>query len=267
LKFVKEMEMGEQRQEKNRNILLQISSLNMRFGGLAALQNICLNIWEGTLCSIIGPNGAGKTTLFNVLSGFITPTSGKVYFDGCDITGLKPYHISRLGLSRSYQVTNIFPKLTALENVRIAVQSRSKERFKFLKNTDKLSQMTIMSEEILQKIGLLGEASKLGNELSHGNQRALEVGISLATSPKLLLLDEPTSGLAPHEAKTMIQLIKEISKDQTIVLIEHNMNVVMAVSDRIVVLHQGEAIADGNPEEVKNNVDVKRAYFGGLKNA
>ena len=257
--------MNEERKKKK--VILQTKEVNVRFGGLRALRNVSLDVREGALHSIIGPNGAGKTTLFNILSGFLPPTSGKIYFDGRDITALKPYRISQLGLSRSYQITNIFLKLTVLENVRIAVQSRSPKRFGLFRSADRLSEIGEESKEVLGKIGLLEQGSKLAGELSHGDQRALEVGIALATGPKVLLLDEPTSGMSPHETKSMIQLIRKISADQTILLIEHNMSVVMTVSDRITVLQQGEVIADGTPIEVKNNVDVKRAYLGGMADA
>ncbi len=242
--------------------LLETENLTKNFGGLRALDNVSINVKKGELHSIIGPNGAGKTTLFNVISGVFPPTSGKVKFNGKDITGLKPYQISHLGIGRSFQVISIFPALTVLENVRLATQSRGSYSFNLIKKVSDLKEPTEKAYELLEKVGLREKASWKAGQLSHGEQRLLDIAITLATNPILLMLDEPTSGLSPEETTKTIETIRELAEDRTILLIEHKINVVLDVSDVITVLHRGCVLAEGTPEEIQRDVEVQKAYLG-----
>jgi branched-chain amino acid transport system ATP-binding protein len=249
--------------EKRGLALLETRNLSKTFGGLTAVQHVNLTVEPGVIHAIIGPNGAGKSTLFNLLSGHLEPTAGQVCFDGQDITRRKPHRISHLGLSRSFQLTSVFPELTVHENVRVAVQSRSRHSYRFWHPVWYLREPLERTARVLEHIGLADKAMRKASELSHGDQRVLEVAIALATDPKLLLLDEPTSGMSREEAKAMIQLITHIAAEVTVVLIEHNMPLVMAIADRITVLHHGEVIAEGTPAEVQAHAEVRRAYLGG----
>jgi branched-chain amino acid transport system ATP-binding protein len=248
-------------------ILLETINLGKEFGALQAVQGVNLRIEEKTIHSVIGPNGAGKTTLFNAVAGVFPPSSGKILFQGKDITRFKIYERSRLGIGRSYQVTSIFPELTVRENIRLAVQSRENKNFHLFQNANKFKEVESKTSSILDEVGLKDIALDKAGAVSYGYQRSLEVGIALATHPILLLLDEPTSGMPPDEARRMMHLIKRISQGLTVLLIEHHMEVVMTISDRITVLQQGKVIAEGRPEEVQKNESVKRAYLGGFKNA
>jgi len=248
-------------------VLLETINLTKQFGALQAVKDVNLQIEERTIHSIIGPNGAGKTTLFNTVAGVFLPTSGKIHFQGNDITNSKIYQRSHLGIGRSYQVTSIFPELTVRENIRLAVQSRGNKNFSIFQNASKLRDVENKTTSILDEVGLKEIALDKAGAVSYGYQRSLEVGIALATNPILLLLDEPTSGMPPDEARRMMNLIKKISLGLTVLLIEHHMEVVMTISDRITVLHQGRVIAEGRPEEVQKNEAVKRAYLGGFEHA
>ena len=248
-------------------ILLETINLNKQFGALQAVRDVNLRIEEKTIHSIIGPNGAGKTTLFNMVAGVYSPTAGTIIFQGKNITNLKVHERSRLGIGRSYQVTSIFPELTVKENIRLAVQSRGNRNFRIFQNADRLKDVESRTTSILDEVGLKDIALEKAGAVSYGYQRSLEVGIALATNPILLLLDEPTSGMPPDEARRMMNLIKKVSKGLTILLIEHHMAVVMSISDRITVLHQGTVIAEGRPEEIQQNEKVKRAYLGGFEDA
>lgn len=243
--------------------LLETHDLTKSFGGLTAVQHVDVAVRPGTIHAVIGPNGAGKSTFFNLLSGHLKPTAGHVFFEGRDITGLKVHRISHLGISRSFQLTSIFPELTVQENVRVTAQSRGRGRYSILRSVWRLPAPLERAARVLEQTGLAEKATRKANELSHGDQRALEVAIALATGPRLLLLDEPTSGMSREEAKAMMRLIERIAADVTVLLIEHNMRVVMTISDRITVLHSGEVIAEGTPAEVQANADVRRAYLGG----
>jgi branched-chain amino acid transport system ATP-binding protein len=245
-------------------VLLQTEGLTKSFGKMVAVNRMNLKVRKGELKSIIGPNGAGKTTLFNLITGKLPPTEGTVRFKEEEITGLAPHVITQLGLARSFQLTNIFPNLTVFENVRIAVQAKDKRRFSHLSWAADLEEINRRTEEILERIGLLEYKDYIAKNLSYGDQRHLEIGIALATEPDLLLLDEPTSGMSPLETQETIQLIEQLSKDLTILIIEHNMDVVMKVSDSILVMHYGEKIAEGTPKEVAANPHVQEAYLGGL---
>jgi branched-chain amino acid transport system ATP-binding protein len=247
--------------------LLEIHKLTKCFGALEAIKEVELKVEEKIIHSIIGPNGAGKTTFFNMVAGVYPPTAGKIIFQGTDITHLKVYKRSKLGIGRSYQVTNIFPELTVRENIRLAVQSRGNKNFNMFSHSESLKDVEDKTTSILEEVGLSDMVGFKAGAVSYGYQRSLEVGIALATDPILLLLDEPTSGMPPDEARRMMHLIKKISKGLTILLIEHHMAVVMSISDKITVLHQGSVIAEGKPEEVQKNESVKRAYLGGFEDA
>ena len=245
-------------------VLLETRSLTKKFGELVAVAHVDFVIEEGLVHSLIGPNGAGKTTFFNMLAGEFPPTSGKILFKGDDITGLTSNRVSHLGIGRSFQVTSLFPDLTVLENVQLAVQSRGRQSYRFLQKVSKLHMVDQKAEEILRKIGLVDKRSRKASELPHGDQRALEVGIALATEPVLLLLDEPTSGMPPAEGTEIMGLIKTLSEGITILLIEHKMNIVLSISDRITVMHEGRIIAEGPPDQIKENIEVRKAYLGGV---
>ncbi len=242
--------------------ILRTERLTKAFGALTAVNQVDLLVREGEIHSIIGPNGAGKTTLFNMLAGQLSPTSGKIWLKDREITGWKPFEISHAGIGRSYQVTNIFPVLSIKENVRLGVQSRTKSNFSLFRKASSLKEVEDKTLQVLEEVGLTGIMNKKASEVSYGDQRALEIAIALATSPRLLLLDEPTSGMPHEDSFRIMDLIKQISKGLTIVLIEHRMHVVMTVSDIITVMAQGKVIAEGPPAEVKKNEEVIRAYLG-----
>ncbi len=242
--------------------ILRTEKLTKSFGALTAVNQVNLLVREGEIHSIIGPNGAGKTTLFNMLAGQLSPTSGKVWLKDQEITGWKPFEISHAGIGRSYQVTNIFPVLSIKENVRLGVQSRTKSNFSLFRKASSLKEVEEKTLEVLEEVGLTGMMNKKASEVSYGDQRALEIAIALATSPRLLLLDEPTSGMPHEDSFRIMHLIKQISKGLTIILIEHRMHVVMTISDIITVMAQGKVIAEGSPVEVKKNEEVIRAYLG-----
>ena len=243
---------------------IKTENLTKRFGGLVAVNNVDLIIEENRLTSIIGPNGAGKTTLYNLLIGLMKPDGGKIYFQGKDITGYPPHSIVKEGIARSFQILNIFTELSLFENIRIAVQAERGHGLEILSSIDSLDEVNDRSLEIIKTIGLYGKENITAKNLSYGDRRILEIGIALASNPKLLLLDEPTSGLAGRETGTMTDFIQNLAKDLTIVVIEHDMNVVLSISDHIAVLHQGKVIAEGTPDEIKQNDEVQEAYLGGL---
>jgi len=242
-------------------IILKTKKLTKKFGAIVAVSELDLLVKEGEIHSIIGPNGAGKTTLFNMLAGSFFPTSGQIWFKGQEITNKKPYEISHLGISRSYQVTNIFPALSIKENVRLSVQSRTKNNFSLFKKASSLNEVEEKTLAVL-KMNLTDMMYHKAAEVSYGVQRALEVAITVATTPQLLLLDEPTSGMTPEDSFKIMDLIKKISKGLAIVLIEHRMHVVMSVSDVITVMDQGKIIAEGPPDDVRHNRKVISAYLG-----
>ncbi len=244
--------------------MLKTSGLTKNFGGLTAVNNVNFSIEEGDLQSIIGPNGAGKSTFFKLISGEIKPSSGQIVFNGNDITGLAQTQVSHRGIAVAYQITNIFPLLTVLENVRVAAQSR-KTTFNFWSKAESHHEITDQALAILEEIGLVEFKEDIAGNLSHGDQKRLEIGIALATQPELLLLDEPTAGLSPTETRYTIELIKKISDHLTIILVEHKMTVVMEVSDKITVLHYGSLLAQGSPDDIRNNEEVRRVYLGGVK--
>ena len=232
----------------------------MRFGGLAALNGVNFELPRGEIRAVIGPNGAGKSTFFNCLTGVLRPSSGRIVFNGDDITGLPPDRISRKGIARSYQITNILPNATTLENVRIAAQSRL-HSWNMISHHNGLADINRKAEQALHAVGLLGKAREFASNLSHGEQRTLEIGIALATEPKLLCLDEPTAGMSQAETEATKQLVRRIAKNLTILIVEHDMQVVMELCHRITVLHYGAILAEGTPEEIQNNPKVLEVYL------
>ena len=244
--------------------ILELRGVGKSFGALEVLSGIDLDIEEGKITSIIGPNGAGKTTLFNVISGRFPASTGTIRFKKLDITRMRPHEITLAGLARSFQITNIYQRLSVRENIFLAVQTRSKKRLSPFTRYQKMDDVKSRTEEILKRIGLEKWTDVPAGQLSHGDQRHLEIGMTLATGPELLLLDEPTSGMSPAEASATMQLISDLSRDFTITVIEHNMDLVMNISHRIVVLNFGRKIAEGSPEEVANNPEVRRVYLGGI---
>lgn len=244
--------------------IIKTKNLTKRFGGLIAVNHVDLIIEGNRLTSIIGPNGAGKTTLYNLLIGLIKPDDGKIHFKGKDITGYPPHKIVKEGIARSFQILNIFTELSLFENIRIAVQAERDHGLEMLSSIDSLDEVNDRSFEIIKTIGLEGKENTIAKNLSYGDRRILEIGIALASNPKLLLLDEPTSGLASRETGRMTDFIQNLAKDLTIVVIEHDMNVVLSISDYIVVLHQGKIIAEGTPDKIRRNDEVQEAYLGGL---
>jgi branched-chain amino acid transport system ATP-binding protein len=244
--------------------ILRTEKLTKKFGGLTAVANVDFCLEKGEVQSIIGPNGAGKSTLFKLINGELKPTQGRIWFNEEDITSLEQHVISHRGIATSYQITNIFPKLTTFENVRLAVQSR-KTSFNWWSKAEDHTSINAKAGEILKKIGLWDQRDNLAANLSYGNQRYLEIGVALGTDPTLLLLDEPTSGLSPGETRETVGLIKEIARGLSVILVEHKMKVVMDLSDKITVLHEGEVIARGNPQEIRANETVRRVYLGGVK--
>jgi branched-chain amino acid transport system ATP-binding protein len=240
--------------------ILRIEDLSIRFGGLSALNGINLEVRQEEIRAIIGPNGAGKSTFFNCLTGVLRPTSGRILFDGEDITGLSPDRISQKGIARSYQITNILPNVSTLENVRIAAQSR-RHAWNMVKHHSDFRDINERAESVLQSVGLLGKADDLAANLSHGEQRNLEIGIALATEPRLLCLDEPTAGMSAAETHDTMALVRSIAKNLTILIVEHDMQVVMALAQRITVLHYGEVLAEGTPAEIQQNSRVLEVYL------
>jgi len=242
--------------------LLRTIGLTKDFGALRALDHVDLEVQEGTLHSVVGPNGAGKTTLFNLISGFIKPTEGKVEFNNREITHLPPHQMAHLGIRRSFQVITLFPELSALENIRLAIQARAKEKFSLFKKASDLRECLDQSYEILRMLGLAEKAEHKASELSHGEQRLLDIGVAMAGEGILLLLDEPTSGLAHDEIPAMSEAIKRLTPKHTVVLIEHRVDMVLSISDNITVIDFGKVIAQGPPEVIQNSEEVSRAYLG-----
>ena len=248
--------------------MLQTDSLTIRFGGHAAVDGVSCAFQPGTLTSIVGPNGAGKTTYFNLISGQLPATSGKVSLNGRDITAMPAPQRARLGLGRAFQLTNLFPNLTALENVRLAVQVRSGKALDLLSRVSRHGELTDRAQEHLAAVSLADRADAVAATLSHGDQRKLEVAILLALEPDIFMFDEPTAGMSVDDVPTVLEIIAAIKArgDKTILLVEHKMDVVRSLSDRIVVLHQGKLVADGKPADVINSDIVREAYLGGAAN-
>ena len=248
------------------DIIIETINLSKKFGALVAVDDISLKVRRNSLHAIIGPNGAGKTTFFNLLSGNIEPTGGKVIFKGNDLTHQPVHRMIHHGIGRSFQITNIFPNLTVFENIRLASQSLGGDNFKFWLEASHFKQYEERTWQVIEKVGLKERAQTLARTLPHGDQRKLELGMILAPDPEVLLLDEPTAGMASEQVPGLIALIQDIQKtgNKTVMLVEHNMNVVMSVSDVITVIHQGNVLAEGKPAEITANKEVQIAYLGGL---
>ena len=242
------------------DVILRTENLSMRFGGLAALNNVSIAVPRGEIRAVIGPNGAGKSTFFNCLTGVLKPTGGRVVFDGEDIAGLPPHQISQKAIARSYQITNILPGATVLENVRIAVQSRH-HSWALFRHHRSYRDVIDRALAVLGSVGLADKEAELAANLSHGEQRNLEIGIALATEPKLLCLDEPTAGMSVSETHATVELIRRIAADLTILIVEHDMEVVMGLARTITVLHYGEVLAEGSPADIQANPRVQEVYL------
>jgi branched-chain amino acid transport system ATP-binding protein len=247
-------------------VILETHNLRKDFGGLVAVADVSITVKANTLHSIIGPNGAGKTTFFNLLSGNLKPTHGRVIYKGRDITELPAYRTAHIGIGRSYQITNIFPTLTVFENIRIAAQAVGKDNFKFWQHHRHFSRYIERAHQVIDQVGLTQQINTPALSLAHGDKRKLELAIILAADTELLLLDEPTAGMAREEIPILMDIIDQIRKrgDKTIVMVEHKMDLVMNVSDWITVMHQGRVLAEGIPAEIAANEIVQSAYLGGL---
>ncbi|WP_159898614.1 ABC transporter ATP-binding protein [Salinirussus salinus] len=243
--------------------LLETEGLTKHFGGVTAVQDVDLSVPEGEITSLIGPNGAGKTTLFNMLTGSLEPSSGEVRFQGEEITGLPPEEIAREGVARSFQITNVFEGVSVLENVRVAVQARHRGGWNFYQDADNKQEYIDEAMEILSTVGLAEQRDQQASALSHGAKRSLEIGITLATGPDLLLLDEPAAGMSQVEIEELLDLVDDLAREYTIMLVEHNMDIVMNISDTVTVLHNGAIISTGPPETVRADESVQEAYLGG----
>ncbi len=244
--------------------LLQVQNVSKRFGSLVAVDNVSMAVEPGELRAVIGPNGAGKTTFFNLISGFLTPTAGRVIFDGEDVTQLLPERRVWRGIARTFQITEVFPELSVRENLRVPVEVASGYRRRAWLSSEEDQAVRARVAALLDMGGLAGKADRLVGELAHGDQRATEIMMALALNPRLLLLDEPTAGMGDQETYDIIQLIRRLHKDNrlTIVLIEHDMRVVFHLADRIMVLDQGRFLAAGTPREIAANEAVQTAYLG-----
>ncbi|HVQ76434.1 MAG TPA: ABC transporter ATP-binding protein [Candidatus Binatia bacterium] len=240
--------------------LLRTERLTVRFGGLTALNGVSVAVPRGEIRAVIGPNGAGKSTFFNCITGVLRPTSGRIWLGDDDITGLPPDRVSRKGVARSYQITNILPGASVLENVRIAAQSRH-HGWSLLRHHRAFGDLIDRSRAVLADVGLLPKEAELAANLSHGDQRTLEIAIALATDPRLLCLDEPTAGMSVAETQATVDLVRRIARNLTVVIVEHDMEVVMGLAGTITVLHYGEVLAEGSPAEIQANARVQEVYL------
>lgn len=243
------------------SVILRTQAVGKSFGRFRALAGISCEFHRGRLTAIIGPNGAGKSTYFNLLSGALRPNEGRIYFEGRDITGLAQSRFAALGIAKSFQITSIFPELTVHENVRAVAQARD-IRLNFWRARDAYPQFAQEAEALLARVGLSDRAGVIAGRLAHGEQRALEIAMALASRPRLLLLDEPTAGMSPEETAAMMTLIAGLVPAHTVILVEHKMKLVMGIAERVLVLHHGEVLAIGTPEEIRANAEVRRVYLG-----
>ncbi|MBV8282229.1 MAG: ABC transporter ATP-binding protein [Candidatus Eremiobacteraeota bacterium] len=242
--------------------IFRTEGLSKYFDSLKAVDGVDFAVEEGTIHAIIGPNGAGKTTFFNMLTGNFAPTAGKIYFRDEDITGLKPHQITRKGIGRSFQISNIFGGLSVFENVRVAVQATYGDAPGIIVRPKWLSEVDEKTHAIIERVGLTAFSHVQAATLSHGDEKRLEIGLVLAASPSLLLFDEPTAGMSLDESRQTMDMLRELAKQHTIVLIEHDMDLVMSLSNKITVLQNGRKIAEGVPSEIKANPLVQQAYLG-----
>lgn len=244
--------------------ILSVTGLGKAFGGVRAVDGVSLEVMPRETVALIGPNGAGKTTFYNMISGRMKPSSGRVRFQGRDITGLPPHAISRLGVSRSFQINNVFTELTARENVEVALTALHGRAFSLFRPASRDRRLLAEADAVLERLGLRPLADTRAGVLSYGDKRLLEIAIVLATRPRLVLLDEPTAGMTPEETRQVTRLIRELaaSNTYTFLITEHDMSVVFDLADRIVVMHRGQLLAEGSPEEIRNNKAVREAYLG-----
>ena len=247
--------------------LLECKGLTRRFGALVAVDDVHMSVEPGEIRAVIGPNGAGKSTLFNIITGVLKPTAGSARFEGAELAGLPVHKVVQKGIARTFQLTHLFPELTARENARVAAQARLAGRWRPLGGRQVADEANRLGDEALEKLRLTRFADVTASMLSHGDQRLLEVAMAVAQAPKLLMLDEPTQGLSIEETERAVQILKGMLADGelTVILVEHDMEVVFELADRITVLHQGAVIADGAPDEVKANDQVQTAYLGGFE--
>lgn len=243
--------------------IIEARALTRSFGGFIAVNNVNLSVTPGTIHAMIGPNGAGKSTLFNLLTKFLQPSSGSIFFKNQDITSKAPADIARLGLVRSFQISSVFPHLTAHENVRVALQARERDTFSFWKSNNKLRRFNEEAMALLDSVGLADKGQAKASELSYGRKRALELATTLALEPEVLLLDEPMAGMGTEDIGRTAALIRRVGKGRTILMVEHNLGVVADLSDKITVLRRGEIIAEGTYVEVSSDSEVRKAYMGG----
>ncbi len=244
------------------DIILQTRGLTKEFKGFVAVNGVDLEVRRGTIHALIGPNGAGKTTCFNLLTPFLTPTAGQIFFNNREITGSPPATIARMGMVRSFQISATFPHLTVLENVRIALQSKRGGSFEFWRSARALAALNDRAEELIDAVGLAGFSGTAAVELPYGRKRALEIATTLALDPEMMLLDEPTAGMAHDDVERITALIKKVSANRTVLMVEHNLSVVSTLSDHITVLARGEILAQGDYAAVSRNPDVVQAYLG-----
>lgn len=246
--------------------VLRTEQISRFFGGLQAVRDVSISVEAGAFHSIIGPNGAGKTTFFNIISGALKPSSGRVFFDGRNITGMPLHHMTHLGIGRAYQITSLFPTLSVAENVRLAAQACGNDNFKFWRHSDKLQSYHERAREVIALVGLGGCEGSFASSLPHGDKRKLELALLLASDPRLLLLDEPTAGMASNQVPELITIINQLRQTgrHTIILVEHRMDVVMSISDRITVMHNGSVLAEATPQAIAADPRVQKAYLGEL---
>ena len=242
--------------------ILVTEGLGKSFGDFKAVSDVSLRVKRGSIHALIGPNGAGKTTCFNMLTKFVRPSSGRIVYNGDDITAMAPADVARLGLVRSFQISAVFPHLTALENVRVALQRKRGDNFDFWRSKRILNRYDARALDLLEEVGLTPFGQSLASEISYGRKRALEIATTLALEPEMMLLDEPMAGMGHEDIDRIVALIRRVSVSRTVLMVEHNLNVVQHLSDRITVLTRGRVLAEGDYATVSQNADVKTAYLG-----
>lgn len=244
------------------DVILSTDGLSKRFNGFVAVEDVSLKVLDGTIHALIGPNGAGKTTVFNLLTKFLSPTEGRIYYRGEDITSLTPMQIAHRGMARSFQISAVFPSLTCQANVRLALQRKRNDRFAFWRSERILSSLDETVDNLLEDVGLTAYRDKRAAQLSYGRKRALEIATTLALDPKMLLLDEPMAGMAHEDIDRVAELIRRVAANRTVLMVEHNLSVVASLCDKITVLARGRVLAEGTYEEVSKNDSVIEAYLG-----